>query len=66
MRNCNSKFLSRKIYKILGSFHIAFGNSHDLRDNDYRASIHWDIVNMITLEYNGGKIILDDELIQKM
>ena len=51
--------------KILGSFHIALGNSHDLSDNGNRASIHWDIVNMMTLEYNGGKIIIDDELIQE-
>ncbi len=51
--------------KILGSFHIALGNSHNLSDNGNRASIHWDIVNMMTLEYNGGKIIIDDELIQE-
>lgn len=51
--------------KILGSFHIALGNSHDLSDNGNRASIHWDIVNMMTPEYNGGKILIDDELIQE-
>lgn len=50
--------------KILGSFHIALGNSHDLSDNGNRASIHWDMVKMMTEEYNGGKIIIDDELIQ--
>lgn len=51
--------------KILGSFHIALGNSHDLSDNGNRASIHWDMVKMMTDEYNGGKIIIDDELIQE-
>ena len=51
--------------KILGSFHIALGNSHDLSNNGNRASIHQDIVNMMTLEYNGGKIIIDNELIQE-
>ncbi len=51
--------------KILGSFHIALGNSHDLSDNGNRASIHWDMVKMMTDEYNGGRIIIDDELIQE-
>lgn len=31
----------------------------------YRASIHWDIVNMMILEYNGGRIIIDGKLIQE-
>jgi len=51
--------------KILGSFHIALGNSHSLSDNGNRASIHWDMVNMLTSKYGGGKIIIDDELIQE-
>ena len=41
------------------------GYSHDLSDNGNRASIHWDMVKMLTDEYNGGKIIIDDELIQE-
>ena len=51
--------------KILGSFHIALGNSHALSDNGNRASIHWDMVNMLTKKYGGGKIIIDDQLIQQ-
>ena len=51
--------------KILGSFHIALGNSHFLSDNGNKASIHWDMVNMLTTKYGGGRIIIDDELIQE-
>lgn len=51
--------------KIFGSFHIALGNAHDLSDNGSRAPIHWDIVNMLTPEYGGGCIYIDDILIQK-
>lgn len=51
--------------KILGSFHIALGNSHSLSDNGNKASIHWDMVNMLTKEYGGGKIIIDDKIIQE-
>ena len=51
--------------KILGSFHIALGNSHSLSDNGNKASIHWDMVNMLTKEYGGGRIIIDDRIIQE-
>lgn len=51
--------------KILGSFHIALGNSHSLSDNGNKASIHWDMVNMLTKEYGGGRIIIDDKIIQE-
>lgn len=51
--------------KILGSFHLALGNSHDLSDNGNRASIHWDMVKIITPEYGGGEIKVDDKLIMK-
>ena len=51
--------------KIFGSFHIALGNAHELSDNGSRAPIHWDIVNMLTPEYGGGKIYVDDEVIQE-
>ena len=51
--------------KILGSFHIALGNSHSLSNNGNKASIHWDMVSMLTKEYGGGKIIIDDKLIQE-
>lgn len=51
--------------KMLGSFHIALGNSHVLSDNGNKASIHWDIVSVLTKEYGGGNIIIDDILIQQ-
>lgn len=51
--------------KMLGSFHIALGNSHSLSDNGNKASIHWDMVNVLTENYGGGRIILDDEVIQE-
>ncbi len=51
--------------KILGSFHIALGNSHSLSDNQNRASIHWDMVHMMTEAYGGGRIMVDDTLIQE-
>ena len=51
--------------KILGSFHMALGNSHDLSDNGNRASIHWDMVKLITPEYGGGEIKVDEKPIMK-
>lgn len=51
--------------KILGSIHIALGNSHDLSDNGNVGSIHWDMVKMLTPEYGGGSIIVDDKVIQE-
>lgn len=51
--------------KILGSFHIAMGNSHDLSDNGNKASIHWDMVHMLTKEFGGGQIYVDNELIMQ-
>ncbi len=51
--------------KILGSFHIALGNNHNLSNNGNRASIHWDMMKKMTDVYNGSKIIIDEELIQE-
>ena len=51
--------------KILGSFHLALGNSHDLSDNGNRASIHWDMVKMFTPQYGGGEIKVDEKPIMK-
>lgn len=51
--------------KILGSIHVALGNSHDLSDNGNVGSIHWDMVKMLTPEYGGGSIIVDDKVIQE-
>jgi len=41
------------------------GNSHDLSDNGNRASIHWDMVQMLTKEFGGGSIYVDDKLFLK-
>ncbi len=51
--------------KILGSIHLALGNSHSLSDNGNVGSIHWDMVKMLTPEYGGGSVIIDDRLIQE-
>lgn len=51
--------------KIKGSFHFTPGNSLEESDNGNRSSIHWDIVNIQTLEYGGGEIYFDDVLIRK-
>lgn len=51
--------------KILGSFHLALGNSHALSDNNNRASIHWDMVKMFTPEYGNGEIKIDNKSIMK-
>ncbi len=51
--------------KIKGSFHFTPGNSLEESDNGNRSSIHWDIVNIQTIEYGGGEIYFDDVLIRK-
>lgn len=51
--------------KIKGSFHFTPGDSLEESDNGNRSSIHWDIVNIQTPEYGGGKIYFDDVLIRE-
>lgn len=51
--------------KIKGSFHFTPGDSLEESDNGNRSSIHWDIVNIQTLEFGGGEIYFDDVLIRK-
>ena len=51
--------------KIKGSFHFTPGDSLEESDNGNRSSIHWDIVNIQTLEYGGGEIWFDDVLVRK-
>ena len=51
--------------KIKGSFHFTPGDSLAESDNGNRSSIHWDIVNIQTPEYGGGKIWFDDVLVRK-
>ena len=51
--------------KIKGSFHFTPGDSLEECDNGNRSSIHWDIVNIQTLDYGGGEIWFDNILIRK-
>ena len=51
--------------KIKGSFHFTPGDSLEESNNGNKSSIHWDIVNIQTLEYGGGEIYFDDVLIRK-
>lgn len=51
--------------KVKGSFHFTPGDSLEESDNGNRSSIHWDIVNIQTIEYGGGEIYFDDILIRK-
>lgn len=51
--------------KVCGSFHFTPGEALEESDNGNRSAIHWDIVNIQTPEYGGGKIWFDDVLIRK-
>ena len=51
--------------KIMGSFHYTPGQALEESDNGNRSAIHWDIVNIQTPEYGGGKIYFDNHLIRK-
>ena len=51
--------------KIMGSFHFTPGQALEESDNGNRSAIHWDIVNIQTPEYGGGKIYFDNHLIRK-
>lgn len=51
--------------KIKGSFHFTPGDSLEESDNGNRSAIHWDIVNIQTPEYGGGKIYFDDILVRE-
>lgn len=51
--------------KIKGSFHFTPGDSLEESNNGNKSSIHWDIVNIQTSEYGGGKIYFDDVLIRE-
>ncbi len=51
--------------KIAGSFHFTPGSCYDECDNGNRSAIHWDLVCIQTIEYGGGEIWFDGELIRK-
>lgn len=49
--------------KISGSIHLALGQSYKDAYNGNDSSLHWDLVKLLTPEYGGGKLYLDDKLI---
>lgn len=51
--------------KMTGSFHLTPGNAYENADNGNRSSVHWDLIQLQTLEYGGGEIYFDDVLIRK-
>ena len=51
--------------KMVGSIHLALGNSYEDADNGNRSQIHWDIIQSHMSEYGGGEIWFDDVLIRK-
>lgn len=51
--------------KIVGSIHMAMGNSYDDCDNTNKSGIHWDMVHRQTPACGGGEIWFDGVLIRK-
>ncbi len=51
--------------KIVGSIHLAQGNSYKECDNGNRSSIHWDLILSQTRDNGGGEIYFDGGLIRK-
>ncbi|WP_422481785.1 aminopeptidase [Pleomorphochaeta sp. DL1XJH-081] len=51
--------------KIAGSIHFTPGNAYDTCDNGNRSSIHWDLVQIQTPQFGGGKIYIDGQLIRE-
>lgn len=51
--------------KIAGSLHFTPGQCYEACNNGNSSAIHWDLVLIQRLEYGGGEIYFDDELIRK-
>lgn len=51
--------------KIAGSIHFTPGNAYDSCDNGNHSAIHWDLVQIQTPEFGGGKIFIDGQLIRE-
>jgi aminopeptidase len=51
--------------KILGSFHLALGNSYKNAFNGNKSDLHCDFISIQTPDYGGGEIWFDDMMIQK-
>ena len=51
--------------KISGSIHFTPGKCYEDAPNGNVSAIHWDLVLIMTPEYGGGEIYLDDRLVRK-
>lgn len=51
--------------KISGSIHFTPGKCYEDADNGNHSAIHWDLVLVMTPEYGGGEIYMDDFLVRK-
>ncbi|MFN3159592.1 MAG: aminopeptidase [Rubinisphaera brasiliensis] len=51
--------------KIGGSLHFTPGNAYTTADNGNRSSVHWDLVLGQTVDFGGGELWFDDELIRR-
>jgi aminopeptidase len=51
--------------KIAGSLHLTPGQAYDECDNGNRSAVHWDMVLIQRLDWGGGEIWFDGELIRK-
>ncbi len=51
--------------KICGSIHITPGRALNKCDNGNRSAIHWDLVQIQTIEYGGGEVWFDDVLVRR-
>lgn len=62
------------VEKVGGSFHIALGDSYKMKkyagrdvnlDNGVESQNHIDLTRMMTEKFGGGKVVLDNEVIQE-
>lgn len=62
------------IEKVGGSFHIALGDSYKMKkyagrdvnlDNGVSSRVHIDLTRMMSQKFGGGKVVLDNKVIQK-
>ncbi|QDS98738.1 aminopeptidase [Adhaeretor mobilis] len=51
--------------KIGGSFHLTPGQAYEEANNGNNSQIHWDLVLIQRVDYGGGEIYFDDELLRK-
>jgi aminopeptidase len=51
--------------KIAGSLHLALGNAYQEADNGNRSKIHWDLVLIQRLDYGGGEVYFDGQLVRQ-